>query len=208
MIKNLLILSAILIVTAVSYGQTRISLFAGYGFSQFDDQVFADDMLDQTGYLPVGANVEFGRSMFTFGAEVNYSVLPFSFDLEEEGVGKAGELDITQFVVGGFVKARFGDRRDINPYIRGGIGYYSGKGKVTFNQDFKDNSPGVEDSETDFKAAIGFNGAIGLDFPVSPNTFIFLEAIYHFVEREFDVVDATSFRANNFAFHLGFTYML
>lgn len=212
MIRNLLILLALLFVTILSYGQTRISLFAGYGLSQFDDDIFSQTNLDQTGYLPVGANIEFGRNMFTFGVEVNYSVLPFSFKFEQEGFGKLGKVDITQLVVDGFVKIRFGDRRDINPYIRGGIGYYAGKAKSEFTREYKVLAgligQNAEDSETDFKGAVGFNGGIGLDIPVSSNNFMFLEAIYHFVERKADELYASSFKANNFAFHLGYTYIL
>ena len=78
---SLFIIICLFISASLLSGQTRISIYAGYGFSQFDDDIFASDQIDQTGYLPAGASIEFGRDMYTFGIEGNYSVLPFTFDL-------------------------------------------------------------------------------------------------------------------------------
>jgi hypothetical protein len=162
--------------------------------------------MDQTGYLPAGVSVEFGRDMFTFGFEANYSVLPFTFEINQEIFGKTGELEITQLVAGAFIKIRFRDRKEINPYLRGGIAYYGGRGKTSFTQEFKNFFPDVEDYEADLKPAVGFNGGIGMDFPITPSSFIYLEANYHFVQREEDVLNPESFQANNFAFLVGFTF--
>lgn len=206
--KKILIISVALLITSLSFGQTRISIYAGYGISQFDDLIFSNDNMEQTGYVPAGLSVEFGRDMFTFGFEGNYSVMPFKFDLNQEGFGKAGELEVTQLVIGGFVKIRFRDRREINPYIRAGVAYYGGKGKTKFNDEFKTFFTDVEDTEADLKPAVGINGGIGMDFPLSPVSFLFLEGNYHFVKREEDIDNAESFQANNFAFFLGFIHML
>ena len=206
--RMLLIFVTSLFIAVNVNGQTRVSIYAGYGISQFDDGEFEGDQIDQTGYFPAGACVEFGMSKFTFGIEGNYSILPFNFDLNVPEFGKAGEYEITQLVLGGFVKFRFRDKKEINPYVRGGFAYYGGKGKITFTDEFKQNFTDVEDSELEFKAAIGFNAGIGMDFPVSPVSFIFIEADYHFVQRKADQQNAESFQANNFAFYLGYSHIL
>jgi hypothetical protein len=206
--RGLIITALVLFSATMIQGQFRISMYAGYGLSQFDDELFTEDVLDQTTYLPVGASVEYGLEMFTFGIEANYSVLPFTFDMPVYELENAWELEITQLVIGGFVKVRFRDISEINPYIRAGLGYYGGKGRNNYSDEFKQLSTGLEDTESDFEPAIGFNGGIGMDFPVSNVSFLYLEGIYHFVQRKYDIPNAESFKANNFAFFLGFTYKL
>jgi opacity protein-like surface antigen len=202
--KTFLIFAATLVSLNNCYSQTRVSFYAGYGFSQYDDTIFEGESISQTGYFPAGVNIEFGTGMFTFGVEANYSVMPFNFDFERESLGK---IEITQLIAGGFVKVRFRNRREINPYIRAGVGYYGGKAKQTYTEEFKQTNAGAEDSEYDFSAAIGVNGGIGMDFPISHTSYFYFEGIYHFIKRKYDLPDAKSFQANNIAFFLGYTHI-
>ena len=187
-------------------GQVRASLYAGYGFSQFDDLEFAGGTAGQTGYVPAGVNIEYGGNMFAVGIEATYSFMPFIFDLEAESYGKVGETEITQLSAGGFVKVRFRNKNEINPFVRAGLAYYGGISRITFTDEFKQTINDTEDSEDDLVAAIGFNAGIGMDFPLSQVSFIYFEGIYHFVQRKYDIPNAESFRANSFAFFLGFTH--
>ncbi len=194
-IKLLLVL--FLISFSVSYSQ--ISIFAGYGQSQFGKDFYGEGVnFDDAAYIPVGASYQFGVGLFKIGVEVNYSAVPYTYNIQYLGVD-AADLTISQLAFGGYLKYRFSMLKVIVPYIRGGGEYVTGKAKIEWKGEY--TSLGSE-FEEDYKGAFGFNLGGGVEFNLGV-VGIYGEFLYHFVDRELDVEGATKDSYNNYAFHVG-----
>ncbi len=205
--KQLLVVFLALLFIAFSVqAQSQIGIFGGYGKSNFDlsDENGEDSGLDQSSFIPVGAELLFG-SKFQIGAEVSYSVSPFSFKAEEGGVTYVEER-ISQILVGGVVKIHFGEGT-IRPFVRGGAGLYMGKDEIDFNEEFS-QFLGVTDTTINFKSAFGFNFGGGLKFQLGENSFLFGEFVYHMVKRELDVEGAEKMKMDNWAIRGGIEFGL
>ncbi len=207
--KLSLIFLALFLISGTAYSQS-IGAFVGYGASAFDDM----DNTDQAGYIPVGGHILFGVAMFEIGAEINYAVVPFTFESRDEELDmKLGESKIGQLYYGALAKFKIGSGGGIWPYVRAGAGMYTGSLKVELSDEFKTlyrEQMGVEleDTEKDFKSAFGFNVGAGAEINFSSNNGLFAEAVYHIVDRELDADGAESFTANNWAIHVGFHFGL
>jgi opacity protein-like surface antigen len=216
---SLILLSLILFSITIN-AQGSISIFAGYGQSSFDEDLFGDDSkIEQAGYVPVGLqggfninNLEFG-SIF-LGAEFNYAVLPFTFDMSGDigsGDQTLAEIKINQMFIGALVKVKFG-KGNANPFIRLGGGAYMGGGDIEYSDELKTYysqfGQTLEDEEQDLKTAFGFNVGAGSDFKINPSTTIFTEFVYHMVDREPDEENAEAFTANNWAIQVGMIFGL
>ncbi|MBU0473573.1 MAG: porin family protein [Bacteroidetes bacterium] len=198
-----LILLLLLLASGTAYSQS-IGAFAGYGSS-----AFGDDVDEESNYIPVGAQLLFGSGgNFEFGVEVNYAVVPFIFSK-----GDIGDMKINQLYYGALAKFKFGTGRGIWPYLRAGAGMYTG----TIEYDFTDeiNEFGFDDVKMDFKNAFGFNVGAGAEMNISGNNGLFVEFVYHIVDRELDVNnedmeegDSSKMTANNWAIHVGFRFGL
>jgi len=196
----------LLLSSSYSIAQTQISIFAGYGMSSFEDDLFDGTEFDQSGYIPVGATIQFGRGMFKFGGEISYSVVPFTFEMSD-GDTKIAELKMTQLYYGAFVKIKFGEGIGTVPYLRAGGGYYTGSAKVEFEDQFKQF--GAEDTEEDYKGVFGFNGGGGVEFSVNHGNSVYFEFLYHFVDQEMENDDSgESAKLNNWALQVGFLFGL
>ncbi|MCU0610605.1 MAG: outer membrane beta-barrel protein [Candidatus Eisenbacteria bacterium] len=189
--KVFITLLALALVAAGASAQTTLLGFAGYGQSAFEDQE------DAAGYIPVGAEllVELSPGL-SVGAEVNYAVVPFTWEYEYAGT-KVGETKIGQMILGGLARFEMG-QGSVRPHLRGGAGLYMGKAEFE-----AEAGSGLLDSETDYKNAIGFNVGGGLTADFGDTKIWMAEFVYHIVSREADVEDAESFGANNWAIHLG-----
>ncbi len=196
--KSLKIL-LVLFLVSFSVSQAQISVFAGYGQSQFGKDFYGEGIdFDEASYIPVGAAYQFGVGLFKLGVEVNYSAVPFTYSIEYLGV-EAAELTISQLAFGAFLKYRFSMLKVIVPYVRGGGEYVTGKAKF----EWKGQYAGMEENfEEDYKGAFGFNLGGGVEFNLGV-VGIYGEFLYHFVERELDVDAAEKDSYNNYAFHLG-----
>ena len=196
----------LLLLSSYSIAQTQISVFAGYGMSSFEDDLFDGSEFDQSGYIPVGATIQFGRGMFKFGGEISYSVLPFTFEMSA-GNQELAEVKFTQLYYGAFVKIKFGEGIGTVPYLRAGGGYYTGRGKIEYADALK--QIGYEDEEEDFKGVFGFNGGGGVEFSINQGNSVYFEFLYHFVDQEMENDDSDeTFKLNNWALQVGFLFGL
>jgi len=203
------------------YAQGSISIFAGYGQSSFQEDLFGDDSkIEQAGYVPVGIQAGYNLSNMTFGtiflgAEFNYAVIPFTFELNDDignGQQKLADFKINQMVIGALVKVKFG-KGNFNPFIRLGGGAYLGGADLEYTDELKalyqqQLNQTLEDEELDIKTAFGFNAGAGADFKMGTSTSFFVEFVYHMVSREPDEEDAESIDANNWAAHVGIQFGL
>lgn len=191
--KNIFIFTFFAIIGWTTIITGQLAIFSGYGQSNFDM-----DGVDQAGYIPLGAALYFGEDVFYFGAEINYSAYAFTFESKSEGV----ESKLTQLLIGGVAKVRFdpGPHSRVVPFLRLGGGYYMGDWTI-------ENTETNDKSTQKFKGAFGFNFGGGLDFKMHMGIF-YLEFVYHKVDRKPDVSGAKSFRADNFAGHIGFIFDL
>lgn len=186
--KAFMALLALALTTVGASAQTTLLGFVGYGQSAFEDQD------DAAGYIPVGAEILVEMSSgLSVGAEVNYAVVPFTWEVEYAGT-KLGETKISQMVIGGLARFEMG-QGSLRPHVRGGAGLYMGKAKYEPEQG--------TDTEEDFKNAIGFNVGGGITADFGESKIWLAEFVYHIVSRELDVEGAESGGANNWAIHLG-----
>ena len=198
--KLILILLSVVLFSSAAYSQS-LGVFAGYGSSAFDDE----DLEEQSNYIPVGVHILFGSGgSFEFGAEVDYAVTPFTF--EEEGFG---DLIINQLYYGALAKVKFGSGDGMKPYARAGAGMYTGNFEFDYSDELK--NLGAEDIEFEMKDSFGFNVGGGIDINMNATTGIFVEFVYHIVEREVepgDGIETEPFGANNWALHAGISFGL
>ncbi|MDA3862178.1 MAG: outer membrane beta-barrel protein [Melioribacteraceae bacterium] len=205
--KLSLILLSLFLLSGTAFSQS-IGVFVGYGSSAFGDDFFGEDSeVEQAKYLPLGAQLLFGSGgAFEFGAEVNYALVPFTF--ETEGFG---DTKINQLYYGALAKFKIGSGAGLVPYVRGGAGLYTGTVEIDFNEEWE--AFGLEDTDLDLKSAFGFNVGAGAEMNLSNSGGLFAEFVYHIVEREFDAEDTEMeenepFGANNWALHIGFRFAL
>ena len=217
--KRILFVLILLLTTISIYAQASIALFAGYGQSQFGDNLFEEGIdYDQAGYLPIGlqAGYNFGvlpiGSIF-IGAEINHAIMPFTFEYRDDvGNGEQRLLDvkINQTVIGGLLKIKF-DAGSVTPFVRVGGGMYTGGSEIEYSNLLKSlaeqqTGERLEDDETDLKSTFGLNFGGGLDFKVGSSNAVLLEFVYHMVEREADVENSETFGADNWAALIGFQF--
>jgi hypothetical protein len=81
----------------------------------------------------------------------------------------------------------------IEPYVKGGIGYYMGK--MTVNA-------GDLSEDYDFKGAMGYSVGAGVDIFLG----LYGEVVYHMVEHEFKDIEGDPFKYNNFALNVGWKF--
>jgi len=189
------VITTILIVICVLpvYSQTSFNIFAGYGQSDFED------IEEQAGYIPAGVQLLFGDQI-QFGGEFNYAVVPFEFEFQEGGQD-IGEIKVNQMVIGGLVRFNFG-AGDVIPYLRGGAGLYSGDQEISFSDE---NLQGFEGGSftVEMEDEFGFNVGGGVSFGG-----VFVEVVYHIVDRKPKDSDIDGIKMNNFALQAGLQFQL
>lgn len=200
--RKLSFLFLFIFITSI-YGQSSsLGIYAGYGMSAFSDDFFFDLVEnEQAGYIPIGAQITIGKGTFQFGAEASYSIVPFTWEVEESGE-KVGEIKVTQLFAGAFARANIKMKNEkLLPYVKAGGGAYMGK--------IIAEPVDGEEVDHDFKTAFGFYGALGIDFKLNPTSAIFVEIPFHVVSREPDIegVEFDAEGANNYAVLVGFRYL-
>ncbi len=175
----------IMLFALASLGQAQLILGvqAGYASSAFEDQESAASTF--SGGAILGTDI---MPMIDVGLEYNLLFSPFEFD--QQGT----TAKITQNVLGLWARWYFIPLPAASPYIRGGVGYYSGKLELS----------GGSTGEADFKSAVGFNIGAGVDLPMG----LYGEFVYHIVSRELDLPGQESGGANNWAISLGYSFDL
>ena len=211
--KKIFFLSILLfVISSVLVAQPSLNIFAGYGMSAFDTDLFGEGSeIEQAGYLPVGAQILYGFGKIDVGAEFHYAVVPYTFELSGSLNGsnmKVAEYKINQMFIGAVLRTKFGKGK-IKPYFRAGGGMYLGGSTVEYSDEIKSlyqqNGITLQDEDQDIKSAFGFNLGGGVNYFLNPKNAIILEFVYHLVKREPDVEDSKSFTANNWAVQVGYS---
>ncbi len=208
--KKLIMLFAIaLFVAQPLFAQSSIGIFAGYGQSNFDFS--EDENFSQAGYVPVGVQFLMGVGTFQLGAEIDYSAVPFGFEVSSTYNGvehKIADTKVTQLYYGLLAKWRVGTKAGFNPYLRAGAGLYTGDYKVEYSDEMKQAYSSLEDETYKYKSAFGFNVGVGVNVDVATNTGVFIEAVYHKVKRQLDLEGSEAEGHDNYAIHAGVNFGL
>jgi opacity protein-like surface antigen len=174
----------IFLVAGLSQAQVILGVQAGYNSSAFEDQESAASTF--SGGVILGTDI---APIVDLGLEYNTLFSSFEFD-QADGL----KAKISQHLIGVWARWYFIPLPTLSPYIRGGVGYYTGKLEVS----------GTQSGEADFKSTVGFNVGAGVDLPMG----LYGEFIYHIVSRELDVAGATSSGFNNWAINVGYSFDL
>jgi hypothetical protein len=146
--------------------QLMFGVQGGVGGSAFEDQEEAASS------VPVGVFVGTNAlPLFDAGIEYNMLVVPFKF--EGDILGQKIKTEFTQSYFGAFIRWYVLPLPVIEPYIRAGAAYYSGKVTV---------EAAGESRDLEFKNTLGFNFGAG----VKTMTGLYGEFIFHILSRELD----------------------
>ncbi|MBN1426141.1 hypothetical protein JXA88_16445 [Candidatus Fermentibacteria bacterium] len=175
----------------------QVALMAGYGISFFDDEFMR--FLGTTAHgkeVPiglVGTVPVVGR--LSLGVELRLSLMPFTWDYRLSNES-AGETTVSQNAISAVARYDFG-RGSFFPYLRAGVGVYSGSAKL------RGDPSAYPDENIDFRRSVGVSAAAGLQGGIGPDKFWFGELIIHAVRRTLDVEGYGSWAAHNCAVQLG-----
>lgn len=165
-----------------------IGVYGGYLSSAFEDQDEAASAIELGASFVLDA-----LPILEAGVEFNTLVSPFEFETDVLGTTYTTKFKQTMFGV--FAKYNI-SLPALTPYVRGGVGYYSGTIEA---------EGGGQSGETDFKNALGFNIGAGVD----TFTGLYGEFIYHIVSKELDVDNAPDAAgANYWGIRVGYTISL
>lgn len=198
-----LVISMFLLLFALPL-QSQVTLGVWGGFGQ-SDITFENVVIGkQSGYVPVGVQFLFGNT-FQIGAEVNYAVIPFTFNWKEDGEdAQSMEFKMNQLLLGGVAKLHFSTGA-VRPYIRAGAGLYGGDVELEWSESAQEL--GYENVEIDMGEELGFNVGFGIASMMSSMMDFFIEANYHLVNRENNETEIMrgigKIGANNWAVHVG-----
>ncbi len=198
--------------------QVALSIYSGVGRSSFDKNIINNSITDladfsQAEYIPIGVQLTYSLPfLLTFGADVNYAAVPFTFNVSADILGqnmKISELKVHQLMAGVFVKARLLSG-PIVPYAKAGAGLISGNIDINWTDQFKQLASqygfALRDSTINVKYAVGVNLGAGLEINFGQSGGLFGELVYYFVQREQDIKGAQSFQANSYAFLVGWQF--
>ena len=194
-------------------GQTfKLGLFSGYGSSAFED------FDDNAGTIPAGVQALLSLDKLKFGsidlgAEFSYSVVPFTFELQQQSqqqVIKLADWKIKQMIIAALVKIKFLKNSKVHPFIRIGGGLYSGGSTFEYTDEAKQAAQQQNvtlQEELNFDSAFGFNAGAGTDIQIGKTVAIFAEFVYHIVSRKPEGATESG-GANNWAVQVGVLFGL
>ncbi len=170
---------------------TGLGIQVGYASSAFEDQTSA-------------ANTFVGGAHFVFdllplidlGAEYTLTVSPFSFQ-GEDVFGQTFTQDISQSYFGAFARIFLPlPLIVVDPYLKAGVGYYSGKIKISTTGESKTH---------DLKSTLGYSVGIGLKSIIG----LYGEFVYNFAKQEVEgIPDPESLAYNNWMLVVGYSFGL
>jgi opacity protein-like surface antigen len=189
---SMLVLFLILF-TGLAQAQLVFGVQGGIGGSMFEDQKEAASS------VPVGVYVGTNAlPLFDVGVEYNMLVVPFKF--EGQVLTEKIKTEFTQSYYGAFIKWYVLPLPILEPYVKAGAAYYTGKIKVEL--------AGASHDEK-FKNTLGFNIGAG----VKTMTGLYGEFVVHLLSRELDtenVDPGTAKKAayNNWMLMVGYQFEL
>ena len=179
-----LVFAAFFVTSAHAIGS--IGIQGGMASSSFEDQGSAAST------FALGANFVFDMvPIVDVGAEFNTLLSPFEF--EQEAFGQKITAKISQTYFGAFARFYPLPLPAIKPYVRAGVGYYSGKAEL---------EGGGQSGSVDYKGTLGFNVGAGVKAIMG----LYGEFVYHIVSRELDVDSAESAGSNNWMIMVGYSF--
>ncbi len=216
--KKNTVLAAILMLLVFTFGSIngqsfKLGLFSGYGSSAFEN------FDDNAGTIPAGVQALLSLDKLKFGsidlgAEFSYSVVPFTFELQQQSqqqVIKLADWKIKQMIIAALVKVKFLKKSTVHPFIRVGAGLYSGGSDVEYTAEAKQlaqqQNVTLNDEEINFESAFGFNAGAGTDIQIGKTAAIFAEFVYHIVSRKPEGATEAN-GANNWAVQVGILFGL
>lgn len=176
--------------------QVAFSVYSSVGRSSFDKNILSNSVTDlaefsQAEYIPVGAQLTFSLPfLLTFGADVNYAAVPFTFNVNADVLGqniKVSELKVHQFMAGVFVKARLLPG-PVVPYAKVGAGLISGNIDINWTDQLKQLASQygfmLKDSTINIKNAVRVNLGAGVEINFSQSGGLFGELVYNLFKGE------------------------
>jgi hypothetical protein len=189
----------------------KLGLFSGYGSSAFEN------FDDNAGTIPAGVQALISLDKLQFGsidlgAEFGYSVVPFTFEVQEQVNQQIYKYDwkIKQMVIAALVKVKFLKKSTAHPFIRIGAGLYSGGSTYEFPDEIKQLAQQNNitlNEELNIDSAFGFNIGAGTDIQIGKTAAIFAEFVYHIVSRKPEGATESN-GANNWAAQVGVLFGL
>ena len=180
----------ILLFTVHTTMASGLGIQAGMATSAFEDQTSAAKT------FVGGAHFVFDLlPLIDLGAEYTLTVSPFSFKGEIEG--QSLTQDITQSYFGAFARVFLPlPLIVVDPYLKAGVGYYSGKIKRTV---------AGQSTTYDLKSTLGYSIGVGLKSVIG----LYGEFIYNFAKQELDgIPDAEKLAYNNWMIMVGYSFGL
>ncbi len=184
----------------------KVGAFFGYGQSSFEKDWFWDEDtfgdVEAGDYAPVGVQAMYQVMPKLFvGAEINFSALKFTWELQANGV-KLAEIKVSQNVFGLIAKCEFGQGK-LKPLARLGLGMYTGGLEWCPEPEAAQYGFSTEEADEDYKSAFGFNIGGGVTGRLGERMYWLAEGVYHIVGRKADREGAESYGHNNAAVQLG-----
>ena len=177
--------------------QFSISIYSGYARSDFELQN------ESVPAIPFGITAAINITP-KFETGLEFCTLLKAFEQKEmlyfdyygnPIVLEGSTYQITQNNIGIYAKY-FLLMDNFYPYLKAGVAYYTGE------RSYVDGQIGQENYE--FKGAIGYYPAIG----VKSSLGLYLEFLYHFVQRKYDYEGAKFYKYNNWIIVLGYSHSI
>ena len=175
----------VLSLVVIAPAQVYIGVQGGMGFSSFEDQ--------DKGATAIPVAVTVGTDLLPIidaGVEANFLASPYKFDVVNSDLSTS-EVKINQTLFGAYVRWYVLPLPALSPYVKGGVGYYSGKWKT-------------DNGDVDLKSTVGFNIGAGVDLLMG----LYGEVVYHIVSMEADIPDASSQGYNSVQVQIGYSFDL
>ncbi len=200
----LLIGGYLILLSSKANAQPSLNIFSGYGKSSFEN------MISQTEYLPIGAQLMFGVPVFNLGIEASYAAIPFTFNiLDRQTQRHIKEIQFNQLYIGSIIKINLAVGSFI-PYGRFGCGLYTGKEAVSWNEEEKKaaevNGIQLLNYKIPLKNSLGFNLGTGFELMFGRYNGLFFEYVYHLISRRENIPDGLTFKANYWVIQAGYKF--
>lgn len=168
-----------------------LSLFSGYGYSDFSEyQWFGEQLkITQASYIPAGVQLFLNLGPLQIGGEAGYVASPLIFERSDSTTGVVLWQDkIKPLNYGGAMRLNF-LKGIFRPFIRGGISWYTGKVEREYSS--KPEALALlaqaERVNKTIKSRVGVNYGGGVSIG-----FLFVDFAYHNMKIKLDKSDSNS----------------